>query len=231
MESAESSSPALHDAALQRRHDSRPRLTDVSAVILQVDATVTRIHGLGWLTAQRDAGTLRRLSELQVEGMANGWSAADFVRARLALLRPRRAEVNALGRAYLDALAPGVVGVAHRIRRAGITLLLSGEVAVEALFGVADALGVVPADIRAPHICFDALGAYAGCDVERWRTSGAPDDGNAGRRLFVGTRQAESLADRERDTFVRFTGFVAHEGGSTSESVKSFAELAELVTV
>jgi hypothetical protein len=233
MESAESPPPAIHDATIPSRRPARPRLAGVSAVVLQVDGTVSRLNGLAWLGAQRNEATLRRLSELQVDGMAAGWSPADFARARIAILRPRRAELNELSRAYLESLASGVVDVAHRIRRAGLDLMLAGEVAVEALFGVADALGVVPADIRAPHIRFDALGAYAGCEVDR-STADAREGGSGGScggRLFVGTRQTESLVDQRRDSFVRYTGFVAHERSFTGESVASFAELAELVTV
>jgi hypothetical protein len=202
----------------------RRRFTD-APVVLQVDGVVSRVQGLAWLMSQRDASTLRKLADLQVEAMADGWTADELVRGRLSCLRPRRAEINALGRAYLDGLAPGVVNAAHRIRRAGITVELSGEVGVESLFHVADALGVTPEAINAPRLRFDALGSYSGCDLSGRATASAEQGG----RLFVGTRQSESLVDGTRDAFVRYTGFVAHEGISSATSVASFADLAELV--
>jgi hypothetical protein len=234
MEFAEPSPSTMYAAALPvGRMRPRPRLSDVSAVVLQVDATVTRIHGLAWLTAQRDSATLGRLAELRLEGMANGWSSADHIRARIACLRPRRAEINALGRAYLDAMATDVIDVAHRLRRAGIAVELSGEVAVEALFGVADALGVTPHEIHAPRLRFDALGAFSGCEVPSRPfgvgQGGGPTPGRS-RRVFVGTSQPEPHLDQERDPFVRYTGFVAHEGVTTGETVASFTELEALVT-
>jgi hypothetical protein len=230
MESAESVPAGRLDPAPSALHGRR-RLVD-APVVLQVDGVVTRVQGLAWLMAQRDAETLRRLSDLQVEAMADDWAPDALVRARLACLRPRRAEINALGRAYLDGLAPGVVNAAHRIRRAGIAVELFGEVGVESLFHVADALGVTPDAIHGPRLRFDALGSYVGCELgERASTivHGVGSTTDRAGRLYVGTRQSELLVDGARDAFVRYTGFVTHEGSSTATSVASFAELAELV--
>lgn len=226
MESAESATPerplvTSTPRATLSRAGSRP---GIDTIVLQVDGTVTGIQGLAWLAANRDAAMLRRLSELQVEAMASGWSRAEFTRARLGCLRPRRAEVNALGRAYLGAIAPGAVDAAHRMRRAGVGVELSGEVGIEAMLGLADALGVTPDAIHAPRLRFDALGAYTGCDV------GARAGASSTARTFVGTRHSELLVEAESDQFVRFTGFVAHEGPARGTSVASFAELAALVT-
>ena len=225
MESAESATPERSLAtssprATQLRPGSHP---GVDTVVLHVDGTVTGIQGLAWLAANRDAATLQRLSELQVEAMAGGWSRAEFSRARLACLRPRRAEINALGRAYLGAIAPGAIDAAHRMRRAGVGVELSGEVGIEAMLGLADALGVTPDAIHAPRLRFDALGAYTGCDV------GARTLAASTPRTFVGTRHSELLVQADSDKFVRFTGFVAHEGPARGTSVASFAELAALV--
>jgi hypothetical protein len=205
----------------------------VGAVVLQVDATVSRCHGLAWLIAQREASLLTRLSALYAEGKDEGWSPDDFTRARLATLRPRRAEINRLGRAYLDELAPGVIDAAHRMRRAGIAVELSSEVAIEALFPVAAALGITPAALHGPSLRFDALGAYRGCDVkprilaterERDLRDGQP------RTLYVGTAQSDLAIDAARELFLSFTGFVTVEGKApASDSIASFDELAALV--
>ena len=226
MESAESLSPERRLVAGFPRPNlarANTRAGDVT-IVLQVDGTVTCIQGLAWLAANRDATTLQRLSELQVEAMVGGWSRAEFIRARLSCLRPRRAEINALGRAYLDAIAPGAVDAAHRMRRAGLGVEISGEVGIEAMLGLADALGVTPDAIHAPRLRFDALGAYTGCDV-------APREAVRGvTRTFVGTRQSELLVQAEGDQFVRYTGFIAHEGPAQGASVASFTELATMVT-
>ncbi|MDB4885195.1 MAG: hypothetical protein JWN79_633 [Gemmatimonadetes bacterium] len=208
----------------------RGRLRD-AVIVLQADGAVTGIHGLSWLIGRRDEATQRRLTELQLVAMAEGWSPAEFDGARLGVLRPRRAEVNALGRAYLAAVTPGAVDAAHRLRTAGVALELSGEVGVEAMLGLADELGVTPDGIHAPRLRFDALGAFVGVEASRRAPSIANEAGplNRPRRAFVGTRASELLVDPERDLFLRFTGVVAHEGPGRGESIASFADLVSLV--
>ena len=219
------------DAGVRSRPQAERAIPRDAAVVLQVDGAVSGINGLAWLLARRDGSAAHRLETLQAQAVAEGWSQSELSRAALACLRPRRAEVNALGAAYRAALTPGVIDAAHRMRRAGTVVELSGEVAVEALLGVAEALGVTPDAIHAPHLRFDALGAYTGCDAgERSATIAhgyGPTD--RPRRVFVGTGPAERLADVASDVFVRFTGVVAHEGPARGAHVGSFGELAELV--
>jgi hypothetical protein len=196
--------------------------------VLQVDAAVSRCHGLAWLIAQRESSVLGRLSELQARGITERWSADDFTRARLATLRPRRAEINLLGRVYLDELAPGVAEAVRRIRRAGITVQLSGEVAIEALFGVAAALDVAPDALRGPSLRFDALGAYRGCGVGQ-DAAAHERDADAGV-LYVGTTGSDLAVHAGDGPFVSFTGYVMRDGAAAGpESVSSFGELAALV--
>ena len=220
--------PASFDRLLG---DTGTLIRQASAVILQVDATVSRINGMGWLMAQRDAGLLARLSELQSDARAEKWTADRLVCARMAMIRPRRAEVNALGRAYLDALAPGAVDAAHRLRRAGVPIGLSSEVAAESLFGVATALGVMPEDLHAPTIRFDALGSFTSCELApRGQAEGGSAGSRAGR-VYIGA-QPPVLGVATGDTFIRFTGFVEREGGTEPrelDSVASFSELAAVV--
>jgi phosphoserine phosphatase len=238
MESARDYTPYRSDVAStprRERHDSSGRRVDV--VVLQVDSTVSAIHGLAWLIERRDPSVLTRLSELQTEAREKGWTSTDVARARLSVLRPRREEINALGQAYLGAMLPGAAEAAHRLRRAGISVALASEVAAEALFGVANALGVGPSDIQAPHLRFDALGAYVSSSSPARLAEDEGDTADYGaseqatRTLFVGTRPPELLTQTERDSFVAFTGVVAREGGASDahETIGSFAELPELV--
>ena len=200
------------------------------AVILQVDGALSAVNGLGWLMEQRTGATGRRVAELVEVAREEGWSPLELGRARLSCLRPRRAEVQALGRAYLAAMAPGAVDAAHRIRRTGASLELAGEIAAESLLPIAVALGVVPHALHAPQLRFDVLGAYVGYDVGG-RLAAPPAGGAAGRdesdRIVVGLSMPAELMTRPADRFVRFTGFVAHEGPANGPVVNSFAELAE----
>ena len=194
-----------------------------TVVVLQVDAAVSRCHGLAWLVAQRETGILGRLAELNALSRDEGWSAADLTQARLSVLRPRRAEMNRLSLAYLHELAPGVIDAAHRIRRAGIVVELASEVAIESLFGVATALGVTPSGLRGPTLRFDALGAYRGCEVRP-----VVESRERGYTLGVGTASSDLARVSPADSFVVFTGFV-ESGDRLAPRVptaSSFGELA-----
>lgn len=216
------------------RHNAPVRRPET--VVLQVDATVSSLDGLAWLIEQREAEVAQRLAALDREAAAQRWSWAELVRARLKLLRPRRAEINELGAAYLTTLSPGAADAASALRRAGITVTLASDVAAEALFGVATALGVSPNELYAPRLRFDAIGAYLGCDLNTTR----PDDegshaphrlgASSARTLFVGTRRSAAFAPRGTDDFVAFSGVVAQEGRPEAlATIASFHDLAPLV--
>lgn len=190
-------------------------------VVLQVDATISAIDGLAWLVERRDASTRDRLRALHREAVDGQWSWGDLARGRLALLRPRRAEVTELGAAYLAALVPGAVDAASRLRRAGISLALASDVAADALFGVAHALGIAPDALRAPRLRFDALGSFTGCELP---DAPAADDLAARRpdtsaTVFVGTRRPVMFASPESHDFVAFSGVVAVEDARDAKGV------------
>jgi hypothetical protein len=216
-----------------RRERGETAIPGVDTVVLQVDSTVSSIHGLAWLIERRGDGILTRLSDLHAQAKAAGWSWAELSRARLSLLRPRRAEINALGQAYLGGMLPGVVDATRRLRRVGISISIASDVAQEALFGVANALGLGTSEILAPRLRFDTLGAYIGCDVPASRP-GADDELRAAdadaRTFYVGTRHSEMLPLTEPDAFIAFTGVVAREGAPPAKrSVDSFEDLALLL--
>lgn len=219
-----------HADALSTRPERADLSSGVDAVVLQVDATVSNVHGLAWLIERRDDGVLTRLSELHAQAKEAAWSWVELSRARLAVLRPRRAEINALGQAYVAGILPGVEETTRRLRRAGIAVTIASEVAQEALFGVANALGLGTDEILAPRLRFDTLGAYVGCDVSGLLRDRAERDKLGGRTVYVGTRQSEMLAPTDAGAFVAFTGVVAREGvPSPSRAVESFAELGALL--
>ncbi|MEO7713657.1 MAG: hypothetical protein ABIV10_12150 [Gemmatimonadaceae bacterium] len=205
------------------------------SVVLQVDGTISGVDGLTWLSSRRDAASAAYLVALKKESLEAGWSAAAHARARLAHLRPRRAEVNELGAAYLAALTPGAAAAVQSFRRAGIAVALASEVGAESLFGVATALGVSPDELRAPRLRFDALGAYVGSDLaasdvevvedSEWRASTA-----SRRTVWVGTRRTPVFAPHATDAFIAFSGVVARDGRPDAEtSVSSFHDLTALL--
>lgn len=205
------------------------------AVVLQVDRTVSSLDGLAWLTSRRGTEMDHRLAALLNEAAEQRWTWAELTRARLKHLRPRRAEINELGAAYLAALTPGVADAVSALRRAGISIALASDLAAEALFGVATALGVSPDELQAPRLRFDAIGAYVGCDLGVPRDAAAIDatghrTATSSRTVFVGTRRTEMFAPRGTDDFIAFSGIVAREGRADARaSVATFPDLVALV--
>ncbi|MFL5605935.1 MAG: hypothetical protein ACJ8AD_05780 [Gemmatimonadaceae bacterium] len=230
MESAQEYTPLETDRVSASRDWSDASNSAIDTVVLQVDATVSNVHGLAWLIERRDDGILTRLSELHAQGKEAAWSWAELSRARLAVLKPRRAEINALGQAYVGGMLPGVVETTRRLRRAGISVTIASEVAQEALFGVANALGLGTDEILAPRLRFDTLGAYVGCDVSALLRDRAERDALGERTVYVGTRQSQMLGPADAGAFVAFTGVVAREGlPAASRSVDTFADLTALL--
>ena len=202
-------------------------------VVFQVDTTVSTIDGFAWLAGRRDPASARGMDALHQEASVQRWSWADLTRARLRQLRPRRAEVNELGAAYLAALSPGIGEAIQSLRRAGISVSLASDVAAEALFGVGAALGVSPEELYAPRLRFDAIGAYVGCDADTSRYGGSGDvplsKEAESHTWFVGTRRSAMFAPRSTDVFVFYSATVAREGRSDAvATVATFRELAAI---
>lgn len=236
MESAHEHTSPIAGAALPYSPDRHgAAVVRPDTIVLQVDATVSGIDGFAWLTNRRDEECGARMATLQREASIQGWTWAELTQARLKQLRPRRAEVNELGSAYLAFLTPGVVDAVSALRRAGVSVALASDVAAEALFGVATALGVSPDELHAPRLRFDAIGAFVGSDVPAGRAD-EPADGSAHRasgastqRWFVGTRRSALFAPRGTDAFVAFSGVVARDGRTDAfATIASFADLTAL---
>jgi len=237
MESApEFTSPVVGDSLPYSVDRHAAPIGRPEAVVLQVDSSVSSIDGLEWLASRRDAGTLNRLVALRREAAEQRWGWAELTRARLKQLRPRRAEINELGAAYLAALTEGVIDAVAALRRAGIAVALASDVGAEALFGVATALGVSPNELYAPRLRFDAIGAFVSCDLNSARADDEVDvtgvrSGSARlRTLYVGTKRSAVFAPRATDAFVAFSGVDTRESPSDAlATLSSFHDLPALV--
>jgi phosphoserine phosphatase len=203
------------------------------SLVLDVDSTLSGIEGIDWLAARRGDVISRRVSDLTQRAMQGGVPLQEVYGLRLSEIRPRREEVDALSRAYVDAVAPGAVEAIARIRRTGVQVVLVSGGIRHALLRLALHLGLGPADVHAVHVRFDALGAYVGYDASSPLTTA---DGKRqvvselhldGPIVAVGDG-ATDLAMRDVvDTFVAYTGFVnrANVVQHADAVATSFAEL------
>lgn len=208
-----------------------------ATVILDVDSTVAGIEGIDWLAARRGDILSRRVASLTDRAMRGAIPLDGVYGERLAMIRPRRDEVEELGNAYLAAIAPGCVDAVQRMRAAGVHVILVSGGLRPALEPLAAHLGIDLRDLHAVAISFDASGEYAGYD------EASPLATATGKRRVVEslalTRPALAVGDGSTDLamravvdrFIGFTGFVRRDTvvREADALVGSFEELAELV--
>lgn len=213
-------------------------MSGFASVIIDVDSTLSGIEGVDWLAARRGPDVGARVAALTSRAMRGEIALDAIYGERLAIIRPTRAEVRALGAAYATAVAPGAREVVGLLRAAGIDLVLvsGGLRAAIAPWATAE-LGFIDADVHAVRICFDASGEYAGFDAA------SPLATQTGKcaliaglslprpSLMVGDGATDAAARPAVDAFAAFTGFVCRDAvvRVADHVLSSFDQLLELV--
>lgn len=208
-----------------------------NSVVLDVDSTVSAIEGVDWLAERRGHDLAARVAAMTDRAM-RGEIALDAVYGeRLALIRPARAEVDALAEAYRATMAPGARDVVRRLAAAGVRIVLVSGGLREAILPMARELGVADDDVQAVGVRFAGDGAYAGHD-ER---SPLATQGGKPRVVAALALPAPVLAVGDGSTdlairpvvhaFAAYTGFVAREAvvRGADHVIDSFARLEALV--
>ncbi|HVE79161.1 MAG TPA: HAD-IB family phosphatase [Gemmatimonadaceae bacterium] len=213
-----------------------------AALLIDVDSTLTGIEGIDWLALRRGDAVAREVAGLTDRAMRGEIPLDRVYGERLALVRPRRDDVEALVGAYRGAAAPGAGDALARLARSGVRVaVLSGGVR-QAVAPFAGSLGVDDAAVHAVPLRFDAAGDYVDFD----HTSPlATQEGKAlvAGQLLAGPgafpRPALAVGDGATDlamrgavdAFAAFTGFVRREPvvRAADHSVASFTQLVELV--
>lgn len=183
-----------------------------ASVIFDCDSTLSAIEGIEELaSAHRDEVT--RLTEAAMRGEV---ALEDVYGRRLALIRPTRAAVEALGRRYVEALVPGARETIAGLLDAGVEVrILSGGLRPPVV-EVARALGLDQGAVTAVDIRFDEHGEYAGFDERSplTRSAGKADIVREWGELLprpamlVGDGATDLAAAREVEMFVAFAGVI-----------------------
>ena len=183
-----------------------------ASVIFDCDSTLSAIEGIEELAASHRA-EVTRLTEAAMRGEV---ALEEVYGRRLALIRPTRAAVDALGRRYVEALVPGARETIAGLRDAGVEVrILSGGLRPPVL-DVARALGLGEGAVTAVDIRFDERGEYAGFDERSplTRSDGKADivrewgEGLPRPAMLVGDGATDLAAAREVEMFVAFAGVV-----------------------
>jgi phosphoserine phosphatase len=156
---------------------------------------------------------------------------------RLSIVRPRREDVDALGRAYIDTIAPGAVETIAGWRSRGVRVILLSSAISHAILRLAQHVGLGPDEVYAVDVKFDAIGAWGGFDAS------SPLVTTVGKRdiiskldlprplIGVGDGSTDLAVRGTADAFAAFTGFVSRPTVADNADfvVTSFDELDKIV--
>ncbi|MEP6692531.1 MAG: HAD-IB family phosphatase [Gemmatimonadaceae bacterium] len=183
-----------------------------ASVIFDCDSTLTSIEGIEVL-AVHHRDEVARLTEAAMRGEV---PLEEVYARRLAMIRPTRDAVTALGARYVETLVVDARDVVAALAGEGIAVrIVSGGLRPPVL-ALARALGIPDDDVAAVDIAFDERGAYAGFDASSplARTGGkgatleAWSDSLARPAMFVGDGATDLEARPFVDAFVAFAGVV-----------------------
>lgn len=186
--------------------------TRFGTVVFDCDSTLSAIEGVDELAA----GHREAIAALTDSAMRGAVSLESVYGARLALIRPTRAAVEALAGQYIAAAVPDARETVQALLQGGIEVrILSGGLR-QAILPFAAWLGLQDDHVAAVDLRFSADGSYAGFDeasplgrsggkhtvMEAWRRS------LPGPILMVGDGITDLEARPAVERFVAFAGVI-----------------------
>jgi phosphoserine phosphatase len=135
-----------------------PPRTGFASVVFDCDSTLARIEGIDELAGEH-AEAIRALTDAAMQGSV---ALEEVYGQRLDIIRPTRAQVEALGRGYVDALVADARETVEALLWLGkMVRVVSGGLRPP-VEEVARALGLSADAVAAVGIEFDGGGGYAG---------------------------------------------------------------------
>ncbi len=141
------------------------RLAQFASLVLDVDSTLSRIEGIEWLAQRRGPGVARTVGEMTERAMSGAIPLDAVYGQRLALVRPARADIDALASAYVDGIMPGARRALEAVHRQGVRVVLVSGGVRQAILPLASAVGVDERDVHAVPLEFAPDGTYVGFDA------------------------------------------------------------------
>lgn len=206
-------------------------------LLLDVDSTLAALEGIDWLAARRGPEIAAQVAGATDRAMRGEIALESVYGARLALVRPDRAGIEALASEYIAHIAPGCADAIGRMLSAGVAVKLVSGGLRPAIAPLARHLGLSGEDLMAVDLTLDANGDYAAFD------GASPLTTANGKQAVVDSmflhRPAVAVGDASTDLamrpavdcFVCFTGF-RHRDAIARQAdavVASFDELLQIV--
>jgi phosphoserine phosphatase len=180
-------------------------------VFFDVDSTLVTIEGVDVL-----AGGDREIARLTDAAM-NGEIPIDQVYGkRLEIIRPSNDRVEQLATTYIESLVDGARDTIAALQDSGVIVHLVTAGIQQAILPLASALNIVPRNVHAVALTFDAKGDYKDFDRRSFLTRPggkelAVRDVRArshGKAAFVGDGVSDLEAKAAVDLFIGFGGVV-----------------------
>ena len=208
-----------------------------NSIVLDVDSTLSGIEGIDWLASLRGAEVKAWSSALTERAMEGKLPIEAVYSERMGAIRPALAEIEELGRVYVEHVAPRARETLTELRARGIELVMVSGGLREAILPLARELGVDELRVHAVSVFFDAEGNYAGFDERSplTRQDGkritVRDMGLRGPILAVGDGMTDCEIRQVVEGFAAFTGFMWREPVVERADfvIENFDQLRELI--
>lgn len=134
-------------------------------VVIDLESALPSIEWASWLARRRGDIVQRRVAELAADGQRGTVAPADLYREQVALIRPRKTDLDALAAEYVARLSHETASAVRRLKAQGKRVVLVSTAPRYALMRVGARLELDFADVHGSDVRFDALGACVGFEV------------------------------------------------------------------
>ncbi|MGC4071657.1 MAG: HAD-IB family phosphatase [Nibricoccus sp.] len=213
-------------------------MSPLKLIIFDCDSTLSSIEGIDELGRVRGQEVFRLVEAMTNDAMDGKISVEAVFGRRLEIIKPRREDVEAVGRRYIETIEPTAISTVKALVARGWTPLIISGGFRPAIRPLADYLGI--ARVEAVDLFFDAAGGYRGFDesypttrsggkpevVKRLRTELKPE-----RVIMVGDGVSDLETKPVVDLFVGFGRYVMREKVrvGAGKFIQSLDELLALV--
>jgi phosphoserine phosphatase len=205
---------------------------------LDCDATLSGIEGVDELARLRGPAVLAQVAAMTAEAMDGKIRLEQVFARRLDLIRPRKSDLEAIGRLYLQEVEPSAREAIAKLKAAGWRPLILSAGYTQAIVPLAAYLGIER--IEAVSLRFDQHGDYAGFDegFPTTRAGGKPIRINdlrrelkPGRTVMVGDGVSDLETRPSVDLFVGFGRYVERAAVKSGAEayIRAFSDLPSLL--
>lgn len=208
-----------------------------NSVVFDVDSTLSGIEGIDWLAALRGAEVEAWSASLTEKAMRGEIPIEAVYGERMRAVKPAMAEIEQLGRVYVERIAPRARETIAELRANGVEMVMVSGGLREAILPLAGELGLDEGRVHAVSVFFDAEGKYAGFDESSLLTQQSGKRSTVrnmslkGPILAVGDGMTDCEIKPVVEGFAAFTGFTRREPVIERADfvIENFDQLKELV--